>query len=236
MASEMGVKEQLDGDDLQAILSKARHPPAFYVPPTSIGIMQLQNGETSAEMKTATPVLGSQKISKQGLWSENTGFLQHLGPTSISGVGGREQNHLSNSKLLPKSERTLGRSASAFVIATGASQEGNYASAETNFTQLYYNCETCTFKNLYSAEQKSKICLVCGKTNDNAKIYEDKGDDNSKGDVSATKVAVTSPSHLTRAVSAFEPRNTRPPLSGQSNIERPEFVSKFVEIQDEVEY
>src|SRR5688572_30361457 len=53
VATAVSVKEQQqDRDDIEKILSKARHPPEFYVPPTSTGIARLQNGETNAEMKT----------------------------------------------------------------------------------------------------------------------------------------------------------------------------------------
>src|SRR6218665_2094399 len=60
------ITQQRGDDDIQSILSKARHPPAFYVPPTPIGgFRQLSNGETSAEVNTVTSLASASRQSYQ---------------------------------------------------------------------------------------------------------------------------------------------------------------------------
>lgn len=219
-------------DDFEELLSKAKHPPAFYTPPTVTGTQIKLNGESGAGYDIAqTPTSMFLPVSKVMNHLPSTLLnprvdrtSQPYGPVASSALFASRFSHLMAQNAVGSRDRTFDRSASASGILSGSAR-GTNNTATQEAKRLLWDCEYCTFKN----SGNNKICSMCHKTNDNLQIV---GNDVSN-DV-AVKVTVTSPSHLMRTASAFEPLINRTHDSNQSANAKKPFESKFVEIGDEV--
>lgn len=218
-------------DDFEELLSRAKHPPAFYTPPTVTGTPLKLNGESGAGYDIAqAPTSIFLPVSRVRTHLPSTLLNPHVHqnsqprvPIASSALIASRFQHLTAQNAVGSRER-IDRSTSASGILSGSAR-GTNNTATQEAKKLLWDCEHCTFKN----SGNSKICSMCHKTNDNLPTI---GNDVSND--AAAKIAVTSPSHLMRAASAFEPLINHSHNSNQpANVCRP-FESKFVGIGDEV--